>query len=265
MWEPPPNATEHNGEPLAADRDFFAAPPAEIGAIRTAHRSLKKGAREWPIAARVAFPVAGGAAAFLLALGFDRLTAILFVIANLTGTPPVLFKDASAVSTRLVRRLQNGIYQGTNFYSHRHSADPESAVFHVTGSHYADAKIPPASNFFARAVEAARYGYVTPTVDAEFTRKGYVRFYMGNRRWSAPGRGYIDFVDESGQVSRCAAEDIGSARLFGGDLTIRRKDARCSLFQPFNHEGVFGFPHAAMHNARLFLDLFEKSPGIRVQ
>jgi hypothetical protein len=131
----------------------------------------------------------------------------------------------------------------------------------------ADSKTPPADNFynFARAVEVAWYHYVTPRIDAEFSEKGSVKFYMGHNRWSVLGRGYIQFVDEHGKVSRCDSEEIGSAKLFDGRLTIRRKDAKRSFFDLFNAEGVFGFPFGAIHNAPLFLYLFEKSLDIRVQ
>ena len=102
-------------------------------------------------------------------------------------------------------------------------------------------------------------------LDAEFTRQGFVKFYMGYSNWAVLGRGFIEIMDKDGKVSRCAAEDIGSAKLREGYLTIRRKDAKSSLFNLFNSEGVFGFDYAALHNGRLFLYLFEKSLGIRVQ
>jgi hypothetical protein len=317
MWNPPPTVTEHNGEPLAPDLDFFVEPPAEIGAVRTAHTSLKKGVRERPVALRVGLALVAGAVGFVLTVGFDHLTKILFVASDITRTPLVLwysifvplwvylgwrksafkhfcsfagdygcahfqcehartkvtrisdlhFKDASAVSTRFIRRTKNGVYQGTSFYFDWYSSNAEKAIFSISGSHMADSKTPPANNFyhFARAVESAWYRYVTPAIDAEFTQKGSVKFYMGSNRWSVLGRGYIEFVDEHGKVSRCAAEEIGSAKLFDGDLTIRRKDAKRGFFNLFNHEGVFGFSYSAVHNARLFLHLFEKSLGIRVQ
>ena len=88
---------------------------------------------------------------------------------------------------------------------------------------------------------------------------------MGYERWAVLGRGFIQIVDKDGKASRCAAEDIGSAKLRDGYLTIRRKDAKSSFFDLFNHEGVFGFNYCAIDNARVFLYLFEKFLGIRVQ
>ena len=42
-WTPPPGVTDHLGEPLGFDADFFVPPPPEIGAIRTADTSLALG------------------------------------------------------------------------------------------------------------------------------------------------------------------------------------------------------------------------------
>jgi hypothetical protein len=317
MWNPPPNVTEHTGAPLTADLDFFVAPPAEIGTIRSAHTSLKKGVRERPVPLRTLFALVGGAVGYLLTWGFDSLTKILFVVADITRTPLILwylifiplwvylgwrasgflhsctfagdygcahfqcehertkvtrmsyfrFQDASAVSTRIVRRTKNGVYNGTNFYFHWYSSDSKYVIYSITGSHHKDSKTPPPENFynFACAVESAWYRYATPKIDAEFAQNGSVRFYMGYNCWSVLGRGYIQFVDEHGKVSRCDAEEIGSAKLFDGRLTIRHKEAKRKFFDLFNSEGVFGFPYGAIHNARLFLYLFEKSLGIRVQ
>ena len=317
MWIPPPNVTEHNGEPLTPDLDFFIAPPAEIGAIRSAHTSLKQGERERPVPLRVVLAAVGGVVGFLLTLAFDYLTKILFVVSSITRTPVILwevifvplwvylgwrasgfqhfctfagdrgsahfrceherarvtqtsyflFKDASAVATAFVRRTRNGVYQSTRFYFNWFSSKSGKAIFTIEGSHHADSKTPPAANFynFARAVESAWYRYATPAIDAEFIQKGSVKFYMGYNNWSVLGRGYIQFVDEHGKVSRCDAEEIGSAKLSDGRLTIRRKDAKHSFFDLFDAEGVFGFPYGVIHNARLFLYLFEKSLGIRVQ
>ena len=317
MWTPPSQVTEHTGEPLARNLDFFAAPPPEIGAIRTAHTSLKTGMRQRPGALRVTLALVAGAVGFLLTLGFDYLTKILFVVSEMTRTPVIfwellfvplwaylgwrksgfkhfctfagekgcahfqceqeranltrnsyfLFKDASALSTSLTRRTKNGVYNGTTFYFHWYAPSSKNPIYSITGNHMADSKTPPPGNFynFARAVESAWYRFATPAIDAEFAQKGSVKFYMGHNCWSVLGPGYIQFVDEHGKVSRCGAEEIGSARLFDGQLTIRRKDAKRSFFDLFNSEGVFGFPYGAIHNARLFLYLFEKSLGVRVQ
>jgi hypothetical protein len=40
-WKPPSGLTDHRGEPLSTDADFFVAPPPEIGEIRSAYSSLR--------------------------------------------------------------------------------------------------------------------------------------------------------------------------------------------------------------------------------
>ena len=293
MWTPPASVTEHQGDPLAADGDFFAGPPAGIGTVRTAHTSLKKGEMAKPAPVRAAIALGCGVAGFLLMLGFHRMTDLLIIPASLTGTPAWLwagliavgpaylgwrasafqhscnfagdagcaqyrcqgergrlvqnsvfrFQDASAVSTRLVRRLKNGRCHGTRFYFYWHAPGSENVVFWLSGTHYADGKTPPARNLynFGRAVESAWYQYAAPKIDAELRQQGFVKFHMGAGRWAVLGPGYIRIVEKDGNSSRCAAEDIGSAKLDDGYLTIRRKDARSSLFHLFNEEGVFGF------------------------
>jgi hypothetical protein len=317
MWTPPATVTEHQGEPLAADGDFFAGPPAEIGTVRTANTSLKQGQMAKSAPVRAAIALGCGVAGFLLAMGFHRMTDLLIIPASLTGTPAWLwaaligvlpahfgwrasafrhtcnfagdsgcaqyrcegergrlvqssvfrFQEASAVSTQMVRHLKNGRYHGTTFYFYWYAAESEKVVFFVKGTHYADAKTPPAGNLynFGRAVEAAWYRYVAPQIDAELRQKGFVKFHMGAGRWATLGPGFIRIVEKDGKASRCAAEDIGSAKLDDGYLTIRRKDAKSSLFDLFDREGIFGFNYAAIYNARVFLYLFEKSLGIRVQ
>jgi hypothetical protein len=44
VWQPPSGVCAHDGSPLPLDLDFFAAPPREIGKVRTAYSTLKRGA-----------------------------------------------------------------------------------------------------------------------------------------------------------------------------------------------------------------------------
>jgi hypothetical protein len=317
MWNPPPAVTEHSREPLAADRDFFVEPPAEIGMIRSAHTSLAKSAQAKSTPVRAAIALAFGAVGFLLAMGFNWLTGLLIIPASLTGTPPALwaaifallpvylgwrksafnqscnfvggngcaqfrcegnrativqksvflFQSATGVATRINRTSKNGVYQNTRFYFNWFSSDTEESIFEVTGMHHSDSKTPPADSIFnfAHATELAWYDFVSPKIDADLARQGFLKFYMGYNRWAVLGGGYIRIVDKDGKDSKCLAEDIGSVTLRDAYLTIRRKDAKSSLFDLFNHEGVFGFNYAAMHNPRIFLYFFEKLLGVRVQ
>ena len=115
MWNPPPTVTEHHGEPLAPDRDFFVAPPAEIGALRTAHSSLKKGVRAKSMPVRVAMALAYGAVGFLLAWGLHSLTGILILPADLTRTPPVLWEIILALPVAYLGWRESAFKHSCNF------------------------------------------------------------------------------------------------------------------------------------------------------
>jgi hypothetical protein len=317
LWIPPPAVKDHQGSVLAPECDFFVRPPREIGEVRSAHTSLKKGVSAKPTPTRIAFTAVWGAAGFLLALGIQRLSYLFLIPAGMTHTPVWIwealfaclpayigwrktafghfcefvgaegcaqikcegardhilqnsifcFKNAESVSTSLVRHIKNGRYQYTNFYFYWYPPDNEKAIYQIDGSHSADAKTPPAGNpyNFARAAESAWYDFVIPKIDEELARNGFIKFNMGRNRWTRVGRGFIEIVDKSGKVSRCDADDIGSAKLEGGYLTICAKGAKASRFDLFSKEGVFRYDYAAMHNARLFLVAFEKFLNIKVE
>jgi hypothetical protein len=317
MWTPPSSVTDHQGNRLDPKADFFAAPPAEIGAIRSAYTSLEKtkGARTMPVRAAItaAFAVVG----FLLIWGFNYLSKIIFVIADLSHTPEMLwivaltgfpaywgwrfsafrhfctyagqygcaeyrcegersrivqqtvllFKDAGGLSTGQTRKTRNGVYQGTHYFYAWYTPDRGRILYQVKGLHFAEKKKPgPWDPYnFVLAVEKAWYAYLAPQVQAEFATQGYVKFYLGGQNSAILGRGFLEFVYPQGQASRCGADEIGSARLSEGILTIRRKDAKKGLFNLFNYEGVFAFNYSGIHNARLFLTLFEQALGVPIQ
>jgi hypothetical protein len=91
IWTPPPTVTEHQGDKLDAERDFFVAPPREIGEIKSAHSSLRKGVKARPAPVRLAIAGIWGLAGFVVLMGLDRVTGILMVPAGLTGTPDALW------------------------------------------------------------------------------------------------------------------------------------------------------------------------------
>jgi hypothetical protein len=90
MWNPPPNVTEHKGDPLAPDSDFFADPPPDIGPIRTAHTSLKQGKRPKSAVMRLAIALVCGAALEILLLALDRVADFLGPLLGETGPPVAL-------------------------------------------------------------------------------------------------------------------------------------------------------------------------------
>jgi len=317
LWTPPPSGADHQGDKLAPECDFFVRPPREIGEIRTAHSSLKKGVKARATPVRIAITAVWFAGGFLLAMGIQRVTALFFIPSGMTGAPVwaweavfaclpayigwrktafkhfcqfvgaegcaqlkcegerehisensiFCFKNADAVSTSLVRHIKNGRYQYTDFHFYWHPPDSEKAIYQIDGSHSADAKTPPAGNpyNFARSAESAWYDYVIPKIDEELAKNGFIKFNMGRNRWARVGRGFIEVAEKNGKTSRCEADDIGSAKLEGGYLTICAKGAKASRFDLFSKEGVFRYDYAVMHNARLFLVAFQKFLNIKVE
>jgi hypothetical protein len=316
IWTPPAAVTEHQGDKLSPECDFFVAPPTEIGEVRNAHTSLKRGTHAKTTPVRLVIAAIAIVLGYVAAVGFNMFTHLLMIPASLTHTPigvwallvgllpgyiawrktsfehfctfvgregcaqieckgerenitknsVFLFRGAKSVSTSFVRHIKNGRYNYTNYYFYWYPPESEKAIYEITGSHSTDAKTPPPGNpyNFARAAESAWYDYLIPKIDAELAQNGFIKFYMGHRRWACVGRGFIEIVDKEGKSSRCEADDIGSAKLETGYLTICRKGAKASRFDLFSKEGVFRFDYAVMHNARLFLYAFEKLLNVKV-
>lgn len=53
IWTPPPRVTDHQGDKLDPESDFFVVPPDQIGAVKSAGTSLKIGVAGTPARARV--------------------------------------------------------------------------------------------------------------------------------------------------------------------------------------------------------------------
>lgn len=316
LWTPPPGVKDHQGSALVSDIDFFVRPPREIGEIRSAHTSLKKGVKARPVQVRLVIAALWGFGGFLLAMGLDRFTGILTVPADMTGTPDMLwaaiigllpayiawrktafkhfcqfvgvygcaqitcqgereniignsvfcFKDAAAISTSVTRHYRDGIYTYTRFYFYWYPSESEKPVFQLSGTHSANLETPPAGNSynFLRAAESAWYDYLIPKADAEVAKNGYLKFHMGHNRYARVGRGFIEILEKDGAAHRCAAGDIGSAKLASGRFTLTRKDATSTFFGLLGSSGTFHFDYANMYNGRLFLLAFQKFLNMRV-
>jgi hypothetical protein len=115
-------------------------------------------------------------------------------------------------------------------------------------------------------VESAWYVHLKPKAGDELAHKGSLAFYMGKKRWARLGRGHLEFADKKdGQVSRCEASEIGSARLAPGTFKLTPKDATSRFFGFLGESGVFHFNHGNMYNGRLFLHEFNKLAGVNVE
>jgi len=69
-WQPAPGVTDHSGAPLDPARDFFAAPPAEIGPVSSGRSTLARGQFVWPTWLRVALFAALSLLAGVVAIHF---------------------------------------------------------------------------------------------------------------------------------------------------------------------------------------------------
>ncbi len=177
------------------------------------------------------------------------------------------FKDAWAVSTAMTRHYTNGIYTRTSFGFYWYPPQGGKSIYAIAGKHTSNLKTPPLKNSynFACSVESAWIKYLLPKINTDLQQKGYVNFFMGDGRWARLGPGFLDIVDKQGNVSRCEAGDIGSAKIASGVFTLTRKDAKSKFFGLLGSSGTFRFNYAGMYNARLFLLAFQDLLNIRVQ
>lgn len=87
VWLPPPTVTEHTGEPLSPKYDFFASPPDEIGEIRSAYSSLKKGEQFNTLRARLRGVAVVAAFGVAVAIGLELAARVLTSLAEETHLP----------------------------------------------------------------------------------------------------------------------------------------------------------------------------------
>lgn len=87
VWLPPPAVTEHTGEPLSPQFDFFASPPDEIGEIRSAYSSLKKGEQFNTLRARLRGVAVVAAFGVAVAIGLELAAHVLTSLAQETHLP----------------------------------------------------------------------------------------------------------------------------------------------------------------------------------
>jgi hypothetical protein len=105
-WTPTPTVLDHSGKPLIANRQYFTAPPAEIGTVMSAYSALKVGQSPHPIRKRfrivmgvvlavmvVAFILAAGSLPknFAELLSFGALLAVVFAIPTAIVTFLILY------------------------------------------------------------------------------------------------------------------------------------------------------------------------------
>jgi len=86
-WTPPPGVTEHTGEPLSAEYDFSTSPPADIGEVKSAYSSVKKGPKLNTRPARIRAAAIAAAVGVGVAIGLEGAARLLSTLAFETHIP----------------------------------------------------------------------------------------------------------------------------------------------------------------------------------
>ena len=145
MWNPPPNVTEHQGAPLAADCDFFAPPPPDIGPIKTAHTSLKQGMKPKSTVARLSIALAWGAALEILLLVIYRTVGFPWFRFDGDSDPPVALVFApvtlvaAAIAWLFVRFRHTCGYVGNDGIAYFTCRRQRAKIEHLWTFHFKDA------------------------------------------------------------------------------------------------------------------------------
>ena len=289
VWTPPPEVTNHNGEPIPPGLSFFAAPPEEIGPIITAFSTRKAGQRPMAKVSRLLLTIAVGSGVGIglslfkvdgvwqvlagliaaglcwLMTGFKKLATYVgeHGVARLTvknrldrvsRSEVLRFEDADALRTSQTRQYVNGIYNGTTYkFVWTDAADKHE--FRLAGTYKGEKKPPkPKDPFhFAQSAETAWSVHRFDRAKAELEARGCIRFPIAGTDWVEVGPGYFEF-HRKGTQERWSAEEIGDASIAGGVFKIKRVDAQEGWF---SKKGVYQFPYQQMANARLFLLTFQ--------
>src|SRR5438552_16344715 len=86
-WRPAENVTNHAGQPLVGDREFFQPPPPEIGDVISAWSTLRAGSSAWPLWIKICLLLSLAALTYIGAvalgqqLGWRHESPIIFGIA----------------------------------------------------------------------------------------------------------------------------------------------------------------------------------------
>ena len=228
-WSPPEGVVTHAGLPIAADMDFFATPPPEIGEIRSAFSTLKTDQRPLSPFARGAIlfgppslvvggmmlakidepaieiliclvwlPLAWYFTRFIRKCSFVGVNGIARV--NCKGNrhkidkrEMFLFQDACDLRTSQTRMYHNGVYTGTT-YSFIWSDPQGRKAFKLNGFYMGEKKPPkPKDPFhFAESAETWWSVWLLNRAQEELERQGSIRFRLGGENFVAVGPGFIE-------------------------------------------------------------------------
>jgi hypothetical protein len=294
-WVPGPDVTDHTGDPLPPEMDFFAPPPAEIGEVRTARSSLKETTRPASPAlqflalfvpgfvAIAALQLAGVESVlvqglvflglFLVGWRFTRFAHDCSYVGKdgiarfrckgrrdrVTRREVFLFRDATELRTAQTRQYTNGVYTGTSYTFKWTDADGRK-VYALSGTYRGEKKPPkPKDRFhFAASAEVAWSVFLLDHLQDELDASGMVRFNLGGSDFVGVGPGVLH-LQLKGQTQSCPVEEIADITIAQGNFKVKRTDAKEGWFRS---QGVFQFPYASLANARLFPFVIERLLGL---
>lgn len=169
------------------------------------------------------------------------------------------FDDANELRVKRVRQHVNGGYTGTH-YNYRWTARDGREVFHIHGSYFDTAAIPPHDPVtFAFAAERAWTKHKIAQIDRALRAEGVARFASG-RDTIGVGKGFVE-LHAGGRIERIGRPEIASIQAWQGQLIIKRIGATEGFF---SSEGVFKFPIANMADFTVFAITLEEQVGIRL-
>jgi hypothetical protein len=281
----------HLGVPNPPETLFFAAPPAEIGAVLSAHSNNMVGAKQrkaWAkegFAALVLGTMFGTATGYLLHLPLTILTPLGLVIGGITGCfvrPPLrctfigekglarvaktvkgdkaerfLFSPKSSVGVSVTERYSNGIYNGTSFVYTFYDGDPKN-MLEVRGSYHDKygAKISPDSEWhFGKQGEVALLNYLLPLAQKRLAQGEDQGFMLKDRRQIILQSQALVII-QGGKAHTIPYQDLENIEMINGEIRIKEKGGH-NGFLGIGQKGVFSFSYSEMPNAKLFFALLQ--------
>lgn len=257
----PGSVTDHAGSPLPHDRDFFAAPPSEIGPLRSAYSTLRLGRETNSVGAKIGFAL--GERPICSYVGDQGVAFVPYFPDPRKRAPKILlFQWALELRTSQTHHFGNGVYQNTayTFIWLDHSG---RTVYSLSDTHRSPQGTPPPGDkfHFARAAEDAWTSFVLAHAITAIDDNGAVRFNLKFGDHINLGPGYVE-LHIGRKAARCSTREIARLRIDQGVVTLRRENANDG-FLGIGTNGVFSFDYADIGNARLFFALFDRLVGIR--
>ncbi|MGD1908688.1 MAG: hypothetical protein ACFB0C_22260 [Leptolyngbyaceae cyanobacterium] len=300
VWTPPAGVTRHAGTAIPEEMDFFAGPPAEIGAVMTADSTLKTSSEPLSPPARIGWAVLIGAIIAAVVWGF-----LTFLSIELSLTIPLVIVAIIAVLAYMGMGFKGqcsfvgdrGIAEFTLQGSRRNPPTARVLTFQTAAHLYTRQT----RRFRNGAYQGTRYSYTWTQRDApNHGITGNYHSKEGNPREDDPWhfansaestwttyllkfanqdmgqRGYIEFpMAGNPQIVRVGKGFLEFVTQKGETQRALVSDMRdiklhSGRFQ-FKHQdarwwsgkGKYSFAYSSMPNAKLFLMCLDQLAGVR--